>query len=182
MALYAIAACSDAGQNAAGPNIPGNPPEPPTLARAAFVFYVNTASHDIRVAPPTVTVPNPSAMALSQSSGLGGPDFSLIAGDVITLTASNYSASAVGAFAPGKIRVQFDLSITNKLGSVDLITPTFPAPPPGVSGILMFPFATYVTVTSGGVTVGGGGDSLIIELPNTGQVAPSIDWERLLSL
>jgi len=174
--VFSLAACSQLGDKTAGPILPPNPPENPMLSRAAFVFRVNTSTHEVNITAPDVTV-NPGAAPVSAvSADLIGPDFSLVAGDVITLTASNYSASAVGQFTPNKIRVTFDINITNKLSSVSLITPTFPAPPPGTSGILMFPFATYVSVTSGGVSVGGNGDSVIVDLPNQGQVATSTDW------
>ncbi|HUL48839.1 MAG TPA: hypothetical protein VLT79_02370 [Gemmatimonadales bacterium] len=179
LAALTVAACEHGTEVASGPSVPGNAPDNPALTRAAFVFYVNTQTHQVSISAPSATVNAASAIAPKSaiSTSIVGPRFSLIAGDAITLTASNYHASNVGDFITGKIRVQFDLSITNKLSSVQLITPTFPTPPPGVSGVLMFPFATHVTVTSGGVSVGGSGDSLIVELPNRGEVAPSVDWD-----
>ena len=173
-ALLGIVGC--AGQDkAAGPVLPPAPPDNPQLVQAAFIFHVNTTTGRVDISAPQSTL-NGFASGPARS-GLGGPSFSLIGGDAINLTASNFSASAVGQFSPGKVRVRFDLNVTNELSSVQLITPTFPPPPPGVSGILIFPFATHVTVTSGGVSVGGSGDSLIIELPNRGEVAPSTDWD-----
>jgi hypothetical protein len=171
LAALTFGACEPATNNY-GPVLPPPPPDNPQLTRAAFIFHVNTQTHQISIEAPSGTVaPNP------QPSIIPGLNFSLIAGDGITLTASNYFASTVGQYIPGKVRVRFDLSITNKLSSVQLITPTFPAPPPGVTGVLLFPFATHVTVTSGGVSVGGSGDTVFVELPNTGQVAPSVDWD-----
>ncbi len=173
VAAFGLAACA-VQEKAAGPVLPPPPPDNPQLLQAAFIAHVNTTNGHVEITAPQTTV-NGFTSAPARS-GLGGPSFSLIAGDAISLTASNFTASAVGAFTPGKIRVTFDLSITNKLSSVQLITPTFPPPPPGVQGILMFPFATHVTVTTGGVSVGGSGDSVIVELPNFGAVAPSVDW------
>jgi len=174
VAAFGLAACA-VQEKAAGPVLPPAPPDNPQLVQAAFIFHVNTTTGRVDISAPQATV-NGFNSAPARS-GLGGPSFSLIAGDAINLTASNFFASAVGQFTPGKIRVRFDLNVTNELSSVQLITPTFPPPPPGVSGILIFPFATHVTVTSGGVSVGGSGDSLIIELPNRGEVAPSTDWD-----
>ncbi|HKE90517.1 MAG TPA: carboxypeptidase-like regulatory domain-containing protein [Gemmatimonadales bacterium] len=172
LAMLSVMACAEY-RNASGPILPPPPPDNPQLTKASFVFYVNSRNGAIKIeSPQGVVSPNPSIRA-----SIVGPDYSLIAGDAITLTASNFTASTVGQFTPGKVRVRFDLSITNILSNVELRTPTFPAPPPGVSGVLMFPFATHVTVTSGGVSVGGSGDSVIVELPNTGQVAPSTDWD-----
>jgi len=181
LAALTFAACSTT-EHATGPNIPAPPPDNPQLTKASFIFHVNTRSGAIQIESPSGTVnPGPSAPAGNTGGrfdkGPGGPEMSLIAGDAITLTASNFFASTVGQFTAGKVRVRFDLNITNNLSQVELLTPTFPAPPPGVIGVLMFPFATHVTVTTGGVSVGGSGDSLIIELPNTGQVAPSTDWD-----
>ena len=174
VAAFGLAACA-VQEKAAGPVLPPAPPDNPQLVRAAFIFHVNTMTGRVDISAPQVTV-NGFTPAAARS-GPGGPSFSLIGGDAINLTASNFFASAVGQFTPGKVRVRFDLNVTNELSSVQLITPTFPPPPPGVSGILIFPFATHVTVTSGGVSVGGSGDSLIIELPNRGEVAPSTDWD-----
>jgi hypothetical protein len=143
---------------------------------------VNTANGKINITAPTNGVAsNPSVTTgktkaqLSQS-GVVGPEYSIVAGDVVQLTASNYSASAVGAFQPGKIRVRFNINITNALAGVQLITPTFPVPPAGVTGLFLFPFEEVVTTTSGGVSVGGDGTSVIVEQPSYGAVAPSTDW------
>ncbi len=175
VAALGLAACA-AQEKAAGPVLPPAPPDNPQLLQAAFIFHVNTTTGRVDISAPQTTL-NGFNSPPARSGGPGGPSFSLIGGDAINLTASNFFASAVGQFTPGKIRVRFDLNVTNELSSVQLITPTFPPPPPGVSGVLLFPFATHVTVTSGGVSVGGSGDSLIIELPNRGEVAPSTDWD-----
>ena len=183
LAALTFAACSQMDRGT-GPVLPPTPPDNPQLTKASFIFHVNTRNGGIQIEAPSGMVnPGPSAPIGSRgghgaiSGSMIGPEMSLIAGDAITLTASNFFASSVGQFTSGKIRVRFDLSITNNLSSVELLTPTFPTPPPGVAGVLMFPFATHVTVTTGGVSVGGSGDSVIVELPNTGQVAPSTDWD-----
>jgi len=128
LAMLSVMACAEY-RNASGPILPPPPPDNPQLTKASFVFYVNTRNGAIKIeSPQGVVSPNPSIRA-----SIVGPDFSLIAGDAITLTASNFSASTLGQFTPGKVRVRFDLSITNILSNVELRTPTFPAPPPGVN-------------------------------------------------
>ena len=178
VAALGFVACSGQ-EKAAGPVLPPAPPDNPQLVQAAFVFHVNTATGQVVISKPQSTVNSLSGPARSGLGGPGGPSFSLIGGDAIDLIASNFAATGVGTGGalPGKIRVSFDLAVLNQLNGVDLITPTFPTPPPGVSGIIIFPFATHVTVTNGGVSVGGSGDSVIIELPNRGEVAPSTDWD-----
>ena len=49
-------------------------------------------------------------------------------------------ASNLHQFTQDKVRIQFDVTITNQLTGVQLITPTFPTPPAGVTGVLLFPF------------------------------------------
>jgi hypothetical protein len=169
------------GEQGAGPNLPGEPPPNPQFSKAAYIFDVNTARRTVNI-----TAPNGATFStVLPSNGKPGPSlsiqappsFSIVAGDVALLTVSNYFASNVGDFIPNKIRVRFDVSITNRLSSVQLITPTFPPPPAGVDGILLFPFSTTVTQTTGGASVGGDGTDIIIELPNRGQTAPSTDWD-----
>jgi hypothetical protein len=169
------------GEQGAGPNLPGEPPPNPTFSKAAYIFDVNTAKRTVKITAPTgatfsTTLPSNGKPGPSLSIQ-APPSFSIVAGDVALLTVSNYFASNVGDFIPNKIRVRFDVSITNRLSSVQLITPTFPTPPAGVSGILLFPFSTTVTQTTGGASVGGDGTDVIIELPNRGQTAASTDWD-----
>src|SRR5262249_39069940 len=118
---------------------------------------------------------------LLRSSALndkGDVEMSLVGGDVVTLTSSNFVASAVGAFTPGKVRVTFNINVTNKLNGVQLIGPTvFPAAPAGTTGPLLFPYDIAVAVTSGGTATGGQGNDIIVTLPSYGLVAPSTDWD-----
>lgn len=171
-----IAACQ---RDSAGtdPVLPPDNPANPQFRNAAFVLDVNTKDHSVRISAPTLTV-SPSLVGGARGgSHPGGPSFSILAGDVVELTTGNYTASAVGAFQPGKVRVEFDVFVTNRLSSVQLITPTFPEPPVGTNGIVLFPFSTNVTVTTGGTTVGGDGTEVTVEQPNYGAVEPSIAWD-----
>lgn len=181
-AMIVGSACSS-DTTGAGPVIPGTPAPNPTITRAAFLADVNVRTGEVKLRPPQLTgTQNGLSAAAREGSALdaslSGVDLSLVGGDVVQLTSSNFAASAVGAFAPGKIRVTFDVSVTNKLSGVQLVGPTvFPAPPAGTSGPILFPFDISVAVTSGGTATGGQGNDIIITLPSYGLVAPSINWD-----
>src|SRR5262249_3402852 len=95
-------------------------------------------------------------------------------GDAVRLIPSNFQASAVGAFIPGKVRVTFDVTIENKLTGINLITPTWPTPP--AQGVMLIPLEQVVTTTPGGTT-GGDGNEILVELASYGQVTASVDWD-----
>lgn len=173
--LATLGACSHATDATTGPSIPVQPTGNPQLRQAAFIADIDMHTGKIMITAPTgAKIDGPT---LSMSGGAsGGPQLSILAGDAITLIASNYRSSAVGAFTPGKVRVSFDVSILNKLQGYALITPTFPAPPSADVGPVLFPFETNVTTTAGGASVGGDGTVVIIDLPSYGQVSTSGDW------
>ncbi len=172
-----VAACGGE-RSSTDPTLPSNPEPNPTLRRAAFVIDVNTKTGTMRVSEPTPQVGGINGRLDGRGGpGLGGPDFSILAGDVIELSTSNFAASTVGQFTPGKVRITFDVNVTNELSSVQLITPTFPTPPTGVSGIILFPFEVVTIVTTGGTTVGGDGSQVDVEQPSRGQVDASVDWD-----
>lgn len=180
--VAALAVACGGERGTTGPRLPGNPPPNPQIQSAAFIADVNLRTGRIKISEPLSNF-SPSA-GLFGGTGRGkpgtdpgGPPRSIIAGDVIELTASSYVASAVGQFTPNKIRVTFDINITNRLASVELITPTFPTPPAGVSGVFLFPYSAVATVTTGGVTVGGDGTEVIVEQPSYGAVDASVSWE-----
>ena len=174
-ALFANACSSDS--TGAGPIIPGQPTPNPQITKAAFLADVNLRTKTIKITPPQLSTTSGLVKASAVRASSSSVDFSLVGGDVVTLTTSNFAASAVGAFQPGKVRVTFDVNMTTKLSGVQLIGPTvFPAPPPGTSGPLLFPYNIAVAVTSGGTATGGQGNDVIVTLPSYGLVAPSTDW------
>lgn len=173
-AALVLAACGKGDNGSpADPVVPNEPGGNPRFRAAAFVFDVNTAEKTVTVTAPAGGVISPSM----EGNADGSPNYSILAGDVVQLSTSNYQASAVGAFTPGMIRVTFDVNITNRISAINLITPTFPAPPAGTTGVLLFPFEAATIVSTGGATPGGDGTDIIVEQPSRGTVFPSIDFE-----
>jgi hypothetical protein len=171
--LGLVAACSN-GDSPAGPKLAKEPANAPQLRKAAFVADINMRTGKINISEPTgARIDGPS---LNVVGGNGGPDLSILAGDAVTMVATNFRASAVGAFVPGKVRVTFDLAVLNKLQGYALVTPTFPASPAPDAGAIVFPFETNVTTTAGGASVGGDGTEVLIDLPSYGEVVASSDW------
>ena len=175
-------ACGGDERGSTGPRLPGNPPPNPQVRSAAFIADVNLVTGKVVISEPPTNVMPGSAMASSPSLsvgalGPGGPNYSIVAGDVVQLTSSNLAASTLGEFVPGKVRVTFDINITNRLSTVRLITPTFPTPPAGVPGVFLFPYEVVPTVTSGGVSVGGDGTDVIVEAPSVGSAVSAVTWD-----
>ncbi len=182
LAAIGLAACSDSSEKAILPIVPDEPNIAPNLRAAAFIFDVDRTTGMVRVIAPTggsvasFAAPGGANLALS---GGNGRQLSILAGDVIELTTSNYTASGVGTGgAPaGRVFVSFNVQILNRLNSVRLIRPTFPAPPAGLTGtqqVLLFPFAASTVVTSGGTSTTGAGDEIVVEQPSTGAVEAAL--------
>jgi hypothetical protein len=93
----------------------------------------------------TVTVLRPNAFASANVMASPIKDApttsSIISTDGIELTTENFRRFNFG----GTSIVRFDMTITNKFNTVDLVTPTWPAPPAGVQGILLFPYRAVAT-------------------------------------
>ena len=180
--VVAALACNP-GDKGTGPVLPPTPTPNPQITKAAFLADVNVRTGKVTIKAPEVTVNGLSAGAFTGPKGLNAsveaPDMSLVGGDVVDVTSSNFFASTVGQFQPGKVRVTFDVNLTNKLnGRANCIGPTvFPTPPAGTTGPLMFPYDITVAITSGGTSTGGQGNDVIVVLPSYGLVAPSTDWD-----
>lgn len=141
--LAALTGCSS-DPSAPGPASAGPPPE---LSTTAIRLDVDLEQGTVRVvSPEAATAPGmPRANAM-----LGSNE--------ITATTSNLTRSAPGAFQPGKVRVQFDVAITNRLTSATLVPSTFIGTP-AAAGLLLFPYR--VTQVTGGTAA---------------QVVASVDW------
>lgn len=145
------------------------------LSKASFLFDVDLKSG-------TVSVKDPSLKLDASLGGIAGSgprrpsqSYSVLSNDAILITASNFQASPVGAVVPNKVRVTFDVAISNKLPALDLITPSFPPAPAGQTGLLLIPYSTSILTTSGG-TGTQGGTTVIFERPSNGSVTPNIYW------
>jgi hypothetical protein len=161
--------CQAGLKDPAGPVLPPDPPGFPPFTRTVFVF-------DVNVPQGTVVVQAPALEGSRLAGGQGdSPARSIVGSDVIGLAVSNYYASPPGAVQPNRIRVQFEVQVLNKLVGYDLVTPTFPEPPAGAAGLLLIPYSTVITTTTGGVGVPGDG-TVIVGTPANGLVLPSVDW------
>jgi hypothetical protein len=127
-----IAGC--APSEPAGPEVP-----PADLAARAFQLTIDVATGNVSVRGPE-----------GAARGADGPSLSLLGSDAITLHAGNCTFSSIPNNAKLK-SCSMQLSIENRLSSTDLLAPTtFPTPPAGTSGILVFPY------TAAGLGIPGG--------------------------
>jgi hypothetical protein len=138
--VAAISACS-ADQAPTGP-VPG-PGTDPDLTRAAFQLTIDVQTGQISVG-------GPGGGVQSAASRGDGPSFSILGTDAVGIEASNCTFSAIPGNTKQK-RCTFHLSIANRLSTTDLVTAsTFPQPPAGTNGILVFPFSSASLGLTGG--------------------------------
>ncbi|MGH7575336.1 MAG: PKD domain-containing protein [Longimicrobiales bacterium] len=181
----ALSACVEDATEPSSPLIPPEPPANPQLLSTAWTMDVFRNEGRILITPPTSgeSLNEADLQILADYFGIepDGPDLSILAGDVIEIVPdpASLDISDVGEFVPGLVRTTFDVAVRNRLSGVNIITPTFPAPPEGTDGVVLFPFEIVVTETPGGVSVDPESDGtvVVIERENLGQVAPSVDWD-----
>ena len=146
--LAVVAACAtESPAGPAGPETDGAP----DLTSQAFRVTLDLANARVEVESPQ------SASA----SSVGGirPSLSLIGAEGVEVFASNLICAPIPKNRDQK-RCSFDLGLLNLFQETDLMTPTtFPKPPEGVDGVLLFPLSAAAT--------GGGG----------GPVVPSPEWD-----
>ncbi len=142
---------------------------------AAFVLDVNTRSRTVKISPPVAGASFAASMGAASFSFGNGAHASLLGADAIEMRLANYAAGTIGAVVPGKIRITFDLSLVNRLNSVELGTPTFPVPPAGVTGVQAFPFELSVLSTPG--VASSGGNEILVTSPSFGKAMVSDDWD-----
>ena len=117
-------ACESDGTDPAAPASP-----PSELKALALAIDVDLAAGSATVRPPEQLV----------QSG-GGPSFALFGRNEVSAAVSNVTRSRISEFTPSRVRVRFDLSLTNKLLNSDLVPSTFPTAP--VAQVVAFPFGT----------------------------------------
>ena len=138
-ALLALAAGLLAGCSAEAPTGPVSAPPPRGgMPERAVAVRVDVAAGTATVLDRAGFTPEP------------GLALAILGANEIAAATSNVSRSAVGQFTPKKVRIRFDVAITNRT-SVSLLPPTFPAPPAGTQAVLLFPFATTLTGGNGAV-------------------------------
>ncbi len=140
--LFAAAGCGPDGGTAMAPAGP-DAPDPGTFG---IELQVDLATGRVGVSSPPLASSSTSAMASA-----------MVGRNELLLTGSNMTRSAVGAFLPNKVRVRFDLALTNRLTGAAMVPPSFPALASPNTKLALFPFQTAVVV-------------------GTGKVAPSTDW------
>jgi hypothetical protein len=139
VASTAVSSCND---NVAGPSAP--PVVSVTgIDRMAFRVHVDVQAGTVTIkGPGGPTVLNSASFASAQKLSIGdGPSRSLLSDDAVELTTENVTRTDL-AFVS---LVKFDITITNKFKTVDLVTPTWPNPPAGVEGVLLFPYRAVPT-------------------------------------
>ena len=138
LTLALAAACSSE------PTSPDSrPTEPADLSKNAFLLTIDVATG-------RVTVGQPRQASQGSARSAIRPSLSLLGSDAIRLHAGSCTFSSI----PNNSKLKscsMTLSIENQLASTDLVAPTsFPRPPAGVSGILVFPY------TAAGLGIPGG--------------------------
>jgi len=153
-----------------GPVLPPDSPGLPPFTRAVFLFDVNLSRGTV-----TVEIPQVRGTGVQWPDGEPAPANSILGADAVGLVVSNFFSSAPGAVQPGKVRVQLDVQVLNKLVGYQLDTPTFPDPPQGETGLMLIPYSSVVTTTTGGVSPVGDG-TVTVGTPSSGLVLASLDW------
>jgi hypothetical protein len=151
-AMIALAACADTALMPPAAVLPTDPAIPAQYRAAAFIFDVSATKKTVSITAPSATNISPIAAASLNLGVSTGWSYSVLGGDVIGLSTSNYQASAVGAFIPGKLRITF------------------------VTGVQAFPFQMSVTSTAGSVEKGTANNEAVIT-PSLGLVVPSSNWD-----
>jgi hypothetical protein len=131
-------ACAEPAPPFAGPTAP-----PPDLTASAFELRIDGQTGEIRVTPPPI-----SPAQVISSVGLAA---SLLGRDAVEMSATPCVFTPIPNNSKQR-RCTFSIRLTNKLTVTDLVTPTtFPRPPQGTAGLLVFPY----TAASLGVPGGG---------------------------
>jgi hypothetical protein len=174
VALAGVVGCNSERQSL-DPELPPLPPLNPELRAAAFIL-------DVDARRGVVKVTEPSGIAGTPQLSVAGPDFSLLGGDAIDLLFRNFN---FGQFddVTGTRLVTWEMQLSNQLGGVNFIAPTWPEPPSNATGIHAIPLRVVVTEVAGSITPGGQGNEIIIELPSLpDEVSASEHWNGSLEV
>jgi hypothetical protein len=139
--LTVLVACAPDHQTTAP-----DPATPPDLAGAAFQLTIDVPTGHV-----TVHAPRDASQAIGGSGE--SPSFSLLGSETVRLHATDCTFTSLPNNSKQK-RCTFDLAIENRLQYTDLVTPTtFPRPPQGTTGLLVFPYVAAALGVPGGSAV-----------------------------
>src|SRR3982750_1811731 len=111
---------------------PTTPPaaSPQQLRGTAIAIDIDLVAGSALVRSPVVESDRPIEPSFAMiGQGPNAPRFALLARNEVSASTSNLTRSRVGEFTPQRVRVRFDLSLTNRLLNSDLVPSTFPVPP-----------------------------------------------------
>ncbi len=145
--IACVLALGLAGACSSEPTSPGTRPTGPAeVAEHAFLLTIDVPTGRVTVRGPERDSPSAAARGV-------GPSFSLLGTDAVRLHAGNCTFSSVANNSKVK-SCSMTLAIENQLSSTDLLEPTsFPKPPAGSSGILVFPYTAAGLGVPGGTAV-----------------------------
>ena len=113
--------------------------DPPDVPAGAFRLTIDIASGGVTVA----------RSAGARRDGGVRPSLSLVGAEAVDLVVGACTWAATPN--PRTRRCLLDIALENRLGFTDLVTPTtFPQPPVGTNGVLVFPFTSASLTASGG--------------------------------
>ncbi len=176
VAACVLEACAAEKPTSIAPELPATPALPAAYRNASFTLSVNATRQQVTVSAPSASLSSRVADMTTVSPLSVQP--SLLGADAIDLVVTNFRSGVLGAVAPGKIQVLFDIQVINRLASFRLSTPTFPTPPSGVVGVLAFPIEIGVLTSPGGV--GSSGNQLQVSSPRFGSVVHDNEWDGAL--
>ena len=139
--LSALVLAAGCGTEPSDPPVPE--PQPRQLLESAVQLRIDVPTGRVHVVPPA-----PSLMRATTSLAS-----SLAGSDLVEVEASNCSFVPVPN-SRKRIRCLLSLALTNRSKVVDLVTPTtFPRPPQGTNGVLVFPLTAAALGVPGGSAI-----------------------------
>lgn len=166
LACSAVAACRGSEWQAPGDVANEIGDTPHARGRVGALLEVDVLGRRVRMATPEA----------EPAHSPGGPNFSILEGRSIGLEIRNYTVSAPGEFRAGKVRVRFDVSVSNLLPGVVLVPPALGGAAAPARSLMLFPILQSGTLTTGTTTVTDDG-SVLVDRGLQAVVEPSEDWD-----
>ena len=138
----------------------------PRYAGAGYLVTDDASNRSVSIEPPR----------RKSAESAAGLNFSILQGEEIGLDVSNYSVSEVGALTPGKVRIRFDVSVTNRLPGVALVPPVVGSDDAAAPALMFFPLLQSAALTTGSTEVSQDG-SVVVNRASRAVVEPSVDWD-----